>query len=448
MTSRTKPACRNEIKPSVRGALPARWALLAAGLGAAGCNVLFGIEEGQVSGPGYEEGSGGGGGAGGVAPGGGGQGGKSGSGGAGGSGAASGASGKGGAGGVVVTCSGAETQCGTRCVDLATAPTDCGACDHDCGGGSCTIGVCQPVQVDVQTAPVAAIAVGPSEIYFSTPEGPGAAPPKLFACPKAGCTLTPRQLAAMAYYIGPIAYVPGSVVFESAPTQSTTRPAIYGCPEAGCSGTPTSLASDGLNGFVGSVFAAGSRVFYNGGGIGLGTSNCEAGVCTDGASLNVKGLSALSADDTRLAFVDTSANGFRLATCDYGGGTCVATPLVAGDHSEVEATQVHKGTFYFMLPGREGFFEGKLRACSFSDGCASVTDLAKGLDEPTTLLVDDSGSYWFSKSSPKLQHCAPDLCTGGAQDLTGVLDAPSSLTADDRFVYWISAGAVWRVAKP
>jgi hypothetical protein len=429
-----------------RAARPGRWLLLLAG-GAAGCNALFGIDEGTLvviidgagaAGAGQSGAGGAGAGAAGAPAGAGGEAGAGQSGGAGIS----------GAGGSALTCPGLETACGDRCVDLASAVTDCGACAHDCGGGDCTLGVCQPAVVDVQTAGVASFGVGPAEIYFSTPAGMNGEPPKLFACPKTGCTLAPRQLAAMAFYIGPIVYASGAVVFESAPTQSTTRPAVYACPEAGCPGPPSSLASDGLNGFVGPLFAAGPRVFYNGGGIGLGFTTCGAGACVDGTSLAVKGLSALSADATRLAFVDTTENGHRLAVCNFTGGTCTPTPLVEGDQSAVQATQLHQDTFYFMVPGRDGFVEGKLRACSLADQCATVANLANGLDSPTTLLVDDSGSYWFSKSTPTLQHCAPGTCTGGAKNLAGPLGAPSQLTADDKFVYWLDAGVIWRVAKP
>jgi hypothetical protein len=443
MATRSKLASVRQKRRPARAASPGLWLLLVAG-GIAGCNAILGIEDGDVP---SSENTGGSGGSGGTAAGaaGVGPGGASGAG----AGGGAGASGAAGAGGVAVVCTGSETACGTRCVDLASASTDCGACDHDCGGGECLLGACQPVAVNLQAASVDAIGVGPTEIYFSTPASPDATtPPKLLACPKAGCTLAPRQLVAMGYGIGPIVYVPGTVVFESAPTQSTQRPTLYSCPEAGCESVPPSFASDGLNGFVGPTFAVGSRVFYNGGGIGLGSTTCGAGTCDDGASLGPKGLRALSGDATRLAFVDTTENGHRLATCDITNGACAATPLVAGDFSTVQATQIHDGTFYFMLPGREDFFEGKLQACSFADNCANVATLSNGLDFPTTLLVDDSGSYWFSRAAHKLQHCAPDTCTGGAKDLATAPAAPRSLTADDKFLYWIAGGAVFRVAKP
>ncbi len=430
--------------PRTRAASPARRALLAllAAGGVAGCNALFGIDEVELAGEGGSAGASAGGASGAagrpVGPGGG-------AGGAIGVGGASGA----GAAGAVVTCAGTETACDARCVDLAVAKTDCGACGHDCGGGDCQLGACQPVAIDLKTTQVVSnVAIGPSEIYFSTSS---AAPYGLFACPHEGCTLAPRQLVSMTYPILGLAYAAGAVAFESAPAQTTQRPAVFACPETGCAGTPTSLASDGLNGFVGHLFAVGPSVYYNGGGIGVGRITCAAGVCGEGQTLLDNGLDAVSADATRFAFVDNAANGRRLATCELANGVCGApVELVPGDHSAVKATQLYGDTFYYMEPGREDFFEGELKACSLADQCATgPVNLARGLDFPTTLLVDASGSYWFSRTNPALlQHCAPDACTGGAKALATGLAAPRSLTTDDRFVYWVSGGAAFRVAKP
>lgn len=59
-----------------------------------------------------------------------------------------GAGGHGGANGSGAGGSGAGgcgTLCGDHCVDLESDPDHCGDCDHDCLGGECLAGACQPV---------------------------------------------------------------------------------------------------------------------------------------------------------------------------------------------------------------------------------------------------------------------------------------------------------------
>ncbi len=44
-------------------------------------------------------------------------------------------------------CDPGQSACGEACVDLTTDPASCGACGHDCGGGTCAARKCQPVEV-------------------------------------------------------------------------------------------------------------------------------------------------------------------------------------------------------------------------------------------------------------------------------------------------------------
>jgi hypothetical protein len=44
-------------------------------------------------------------------------------------------------------CSGSYSACGDECVDFKTDPNNCGSCGHNCLGGDCDSGTCQPVDV-------------------------------------------------------------------------------------------------------------------------------------------------------------------------------------------------------------------------------------------------------------------------------------------------------------
>jgi hypothetical protein len=43
-----------------------------------------------------------------------------------------------------LTCAVSYTQCARDCVDLQSDPKNCGSCGHDCVGGACSTGQCQP----------------------------------------------------------------------------------------------------------------------------------------------------------------------------------------------------------------------------------------------------------------------------------------------------------------
>ncbi len=57
--------------------------------------------------------------------------------------AEAGASGE--AGATQIACDATHSACGEECVDLKADPKNCGKCGHDCLGGECDLGICQPV---------------------------------------------------------------------------------------------------------------------------------------------------------------------------------------------------------------------------------------------------------------------------------------------------------------
>ncbi len=77
---------------------------------------------------------------------------------------AAGSAGQGGSGGQTAACTGGQTACGTACVDLQTDAANCGACGHDCLGGSCKAGLCSPMPVGPDG--VEALVVDGGSVYF------------------------------------------------------------------------------------------------------------------------------------------------------------------------------------------------------------------------------------------------------------------------------------------
>ena len=78
-------------------------------------------------------------------------------------------------------CPGA-TLCGDACTNTAFDPSNCGACGHDCGGGTCDLGVCAPVVLrDSLASP--AFDIDGTSFYFNSGS-------KVLSCPLAGCVLS------------------------------------------------------------------------------------------------------------------------------------------------------------------------------------------------------------------------------------------------------------------
>ncbi|HMA92200.1 MAG TPA: hypothetical protein VKP30_05915 [Polyangiaceae bacterium] len=352
-------------------------------------------------------------------------------------------------------CTGAtKRSCGGSCIDISTATAHCGGCDHDCGGGTCSAGVCQPTTIYTAPLPVTSVAVSTSEVIFATNDDVNYVA-RLLACPTSGCALAPRQLVTMKWDIGAIAWVPGSatasgtVVFLSAPSQNTIRPALYPCPDSGCPATPTSVASDGLGGFERKLQVVGNKVYYSSQHIQLNALTCSAGACTNGTTLGVGKERPFTANSTTMYFIDSSdtANGHSgyILSCDLSlAPPCTPATVLARSYSDSIDIQVVGNTLYWLSPGRQDFNEGRVHSCALP-GCATVTDLALGLNSPTEMLIDNDGVYVIDAAGA-IQRCVNTTCSGGIQSwIAGT--APHFLTSDASFLYWAEGNVVRRVAK-
>ena len=71
-------------------------------------------------------------------------------------------------------CSCTETFCGGACIDSQSDPHNCGGCAHDCYGGTCLAGACQPVTLATEQISPFAIAVDPSFVYWTSSAASGA----------------------------------------------------------------------------------------------------------------------------------------------------------------------------------------------------------------------------------------------------------------------------------
>ena len=340
------------------------------------------------------------------------------------------------------------TACGSTCVpDLKTAEKHCGACGHDCGGGSCIDGSCQIANLyEDQSRTVGTFSVAPTEIFFGVDD-------KLLACANTGCKgLPPRQVSQTQYGFSVAASrITDTVHFESAPVQNTERPAMYGCPLAGCPGVISFWQQDGLNGFGGPPIVAGMRVYANSGGNGLVTTTCAAGDCAKpGHLLGLKSTHGVAFDDNNVYFIDATTRGGAISKCgNLDASPCVPTVVVSGDASAIEDLVLFGNRLWWLLKGRDGYNEGKIVSCDLATNCTvgSPAAIVNGLNSPTQLAVDASGFYWLNGAGV-IEKCLPGNCVGGPKPyISGPLADVHNFVLTDTAFYWADTHAFHKLAK-
>jgi hypothetical protein len=331
----------------------------------------------------------------------------------------------------------------SSCVDTTLDGKNCGTCGHDCLGGACTSGRCQPVLLAQYIGNLTTIFVGAEDVYATTDLGyigrankdgsdlkPFAMPGFVFSgfpgtslvedgdraffvwyggtsiqlayCSLSGCdaTITPiggpyTQFFAIDHLDHKIFWVDYSPTqLWSAPTTATTTGAAL----------PGGMLPSGSNG---------SHLFYSQGGVFLTNGDVIERLSASGGSFaNVVGgtgsLTILGANDNDIFSYNGTSIVYTTLPSGNGGS---ATPLIATP----------------LNPNIDGHF-----------------------------AADDTSAYWVNQG---IQTCEIANCAGTVRALPSHNgDIVEDVGIDDRAVYWgagtidptdtsTDACAVWKLAK-
>ncbi len=349
--------------------------------------------------------------------------------------------------------------------DLQTDPDNCGRCGHACVVGACVSGQCQPVQLVLafgtgETPNFLTVADGfvfwtegqPSQIadnggiYFTSVNG---------GLPMALVPSTPTDLQHSGWGVQ---VANGRVYFVSIDQGVYSCPTNDGAP--GCDAGPLELVSTGYNvpsgpigQFISGISAHGDVLYVtsNGGG-GNATAACKLG---DAGGSNP------------CSVVFTTSPGTQ-APVGYDGG------VVWGNNGN----QSHP------------FAGGAILECPATGGCSTGT-IDMNVESPQYLAIDDDHIYWTeltgyddagvpvgrvmacpralncqinahplaNMNAPSIAACRTDIDAGCGRDggpmMLATGDAagpmPFQIALDDAGVYWtnfVPGGAIVRVAKP
>ena len=279
-------------------------------------------------------------------------------------------------------CPGAEVECAGACVDTQTDPLNCGTCGHDCLGGACQGGLCQPVVLASGQSSATAIAVNATSVFWTNYGASGA----VMKVPIGGGT--PTTLASGQENAAYIAIDDTSVYWTTSHQIVTTK-----------SGTVNKMPISG-----GTVTT-------------LGT--CATSIPT-----------GLAIDATSVYWLCYEGRINKVAKA--GGTTTTLTSAVA-----TPMKLVVSGTSLLFTDGGSGLYR-------ISTIGGAITHVAQyiGATSPTgDLVVSGSNAYWTFGATV----LTVPLVGGTTTVLADIAGTPSPLAVDSTHAYW-SANEIKRVA--
>jgi hypothetical protein len=338
-------------------------------------------------------------------------------------------------------CEADELSCGGTCVKVATSSDHCGRCDHACGGGVCSEGVC--LSFKVGSFPGATeLAATADAVYVGHAGG-------VSSCPMpTGCgDVMPAQIATGVDGRHELA-VAGDHVYFSVDVEGGHQ--MWQCPIAGCAGAPVLLASSPSA--VLDLRSTAATLYWRREETAL--SSCAVDNCMGTLRdypVTAFGDVVYSLDlNGSVLYIGTSLG---LAPCPADSDCPEDAVPIPGSARVEKKFRVHDGVAYWFArePPSNQIFR-----CQLDSGCFNATTtFAQGGADVVRLEVDATGVYWLShpKMDPALRHCPLTGCADEQRGADLVPPStfrvpPTNFALGPGFVYWIEGDDVLAVARP
>jgi hypothetical protein len=308
-------------------------------------------------------------------------------------------------------CADGEARCDERCVDTQRSSVDCGACGHDCLGGGCVEGRCQPIVLASGLRQPDGLALGPGHVYF-TCYGDGT----VQKVPRGGGTAT--ALIGGEDQPHGIAVDATSVYWTASGKQGSLRKLALGggvpLTLVGELQTPWELAVDSTDVYL-TVSGAGAvmRVPLDGSmpttliaaqgqpqGIAIDADNVFFAARTSSSikQLPIVGGNPLTLASNQQLPLEVAVDGSYvywtteigvLGRLPIGGGGLLKT-LLSG-HEPLAGLALDADNLYYVVTGAKG------RVMKMPKGGGAPVIMAEGQDQPTSVVVDEKSVYWTNR---------------------------------------------------
>ena len=346
-------------------------------------------------------------------------------------------------------CDAGLSPCGPSCIDTQTTATDCGTCGHDCGGGLCQQGHCQPVTLHdgLDTVPYGVAAAGNAVFWArvgaveSCPAaGCGANPPTVVNADATtgGAPLTGTTIVSDGNFVEWLAYDPNMQ------SPGYPGPVMYGCHAAGCGGQNPTLGS--ATSPMAQLALVDTTLYASIGNPGGMIRTCTIGSCSgDPLSTYI----ASSGVDTGFGIVADAAFVYFTAGNDPVLGGAIKCPLAGCPTPASSRIQLFgHALFLAIVDGTlySATTDDTIVGCDAINGCGGQPNVLASSQVGITAFVADGDRLFFAiggstdSADGELRACALPDCAGGPTPLVSGEPRPVSLAVRDGFLYWANAG--------
>lgn len=332
-------------------------------------------------------------------------------------------------------CAGAlPNACAGACKNFQTDPNNCGACGHDCLGGGCSAGACQPVLIGTIAGMGTGLSVEQGAVFFA------AGGTSAYKCSASGCAGNPFAVANGFTTAGTVfADVPSGFVFVA----DQNGGALVKINPNGGARLFTITAQTNARGS-----AADGNFVYWGATNTIGRANKfdGSGVTTVASGLGfVYGLT-FDPNTGALFAADYSANGQVIRCNNPGAGGCGGawTNLATSQPYPTQVTVAGGNVYWTRLGTPPGYNDGGLLSTPVGGG--SVTANATGPTYSFAFGATSDANYVYFAGGSNINRTA--LGSFGATVIASGVGTARAVANDPVAVYWIDdSGNVKKVAK-
>jgi hypothetical protein len=337
-------------------------------------------------------------------------------------------------------CTPSLATCNGKCVDTDKDAQHCGACGHDCLGGECTLGVCQPIEIANAQGREFIIAVDADFIYWG---GDGAVVGKKRIDNSGVITqLVPASGKEYAYF--------GALTATTLYWANDWKDnGVRGCALPSCAGGPSLLIS-GTTPPGALTYSASASTLYFPQGASIWHQPLPSGTAAKFVT-TTNSPRSLQTDDSFLywAEYDAAAKTAEIRKAPLAGGS---TSSLASSVKDFDDLAVYAKKMYVLtVPTGASAGPSNIVTVALPNGIgtASPTQFAPAGAESLKLTADASGVYWTQRdgTNGSIRHCPLAGCTGDPEILAPST-TPWGITTDANAIYWTTEdGFVMKLAK-